>query len=52
MTPLIIAGACFALAAVIFVFADGARRIYAGILFAMLGVVIVANAKRSRRRQQ
>ena len=44
-TPLAVGITCLALAAV-FVFADGARRIYAGVFFAMLGVVMVVNAKR------
>ena len=45
-TPLAVGVTCFALAAAIFVFADGARRIYAGLFFAMLGVVMLLNAKR------
>ncbi|MGD8700042.1 MAG: hypothetical protein PVJ43_12170 [Gemmatimonadales bacterium] len=35
-----------ALAAVIFVFAEGARRIYSGAFFTIIGVVTVLNAKR------
>ncbi len=46
-TPLVVGVSSLALAALIFVFADGARRIYAGIFFTMLGVVIVVNARRS-----
>jgi hypothetical protein len=46
-TPLLIAGAFFALAAVILVFADGARRFYAGGLFVVLGIVTLVNAIRS-----
>jgi len=50
--PLAIAAICFALAALIFVFAKEARRIYAAIFFAMLGVVTVVSAKRGTQRQQ
>ncbi len=46
-TQLYIGVICLALAAVIFVFADGARRIYAGVFFALLGVVTLVNAKRT-----
>ena len=45
--PLAISIICLALAAVIFVFADGARRIYAGLFFAMLGIVTLVSAKRA-----
>jgi len=45
-TQLAIAIVCLALAAVIFVFADGARRVYAGGLFLVLGIVTLVNAKR------
>ncbi len=45
--PLAIAVVCLALAAVIFVFADGARRIYAGLFFAILGIVTLVNAMRA-----
>ena len=46
-TQTIIGGICLVLAAVIFVFAEGARRIYAGSFFALLGVVTLVNARRS-----
>jgi len=46
-TPFAVGTICFALAAAILLFADGARRIYAGIFFAMLGVVMFVNAKRA-----
>lgn len=36
----------FFIAAVIFLFADGLRRWYSGIFFVMMGVVLIANAKR------
>ena len=49
---LAVAVICFALAAVILVFADGFRRVYAGAFFVMLGVVTVLSAKRSARKQQ
>jgi hypothetical protein len=44
-----VAVACFALAAVILVFADGARRIYAGGFFVVLGIVMLVNARRRGR---
>jgi hypothetical protein len=41
---------CLAVAVVIFVYADGARRIYSGGLFAVLGVVnVIAAMKGSAR---
>lgn len=46
-TQLVIGVICLGLAAVIFVLAEGARRIYAGSFFALLGVVMLVNAKRS-----
>jgi hypothetical protein len=51
-TSLVVAVICFALAALIFVFADGARRVYAGAFFVMLGLVTVVNAKRRTQKQQ
>ena len=39
---------CLALAAVIFIFADGHRRLYSGGFFAILGVVLLLNARRCR----
>ena len=41
----------FALAVSIFVFASGARRIYSGLLFAIIGIVIIANAKRGEKKE-
>jgi hypothetical protein len=38
--------ACFVLAVVIFVFASGARRIYSGGFFALLGIVNVVAARK------
>jgi hypothetical protein len=35
---------CFVIAVVIFVFAEGYRRLYSGGFFALLGVVLMANA--------
>ena len=37
------------LALIILVFADGLRRWYSGIFFAIIGTVILVNALRSRR---
>ena len=39
---------CFVLALIILVFADGLRRWYSGIFFAIIGTVILVNALRSR----
>jgi hypothetical protein len=50
-TPLVIAALCIVLAVLIFVFAEGARRLYAGAFFAVLGVVVAMNAKSSAKRQ-
>jgi cell division protein FtsW (lipid II flippase) len=40
--------ACFVLAILIFIFADGYRRLYSGIFFVVIGAVLLANAWRSR----
>lgn len=40
---------CIVLAIVIFIFSDGLRRWYSGIFFALLGTVMLVNAKRWRR---
>jgi hypothetical protein len=45
---LVVGIACFLVAATIFVFADGPRRIYSGVLFIVLGVVSVAGVRRGR----
>lgn len=37
---------CLALAVVIFIFAEGNRRFYSGIFFALLGVILAMNARR------
>jgi len=37
---------CFALTVIIFVFADGPRRWYSGIFFAMIGLVMLINNRR------
>lgn len=47
-TQLVIGVICLALAAVIFVFAEGARRIYSGAFFTVIGVVMLLNAKWGR----
>ena len=39
-----------ALAVIIFLFADGARRWYSSAFFVVLGVVMLASAKRGRNR--
>ena len=43
-----VAIACFALAIVIFVFASGARRIYSGGFFTVVGAVNVAVAMKKK----
>jgi hypothetical protein len=40
---------CLVLAIFIFVFADGLRRWYSGIFFALIGTVMLVNASRWRR---
>ncbi len=40
---------CVVLAVIVFVFADGLRRWYSGIFFAIMGTVMLANAIRWRR---
>lgn len=44
--PLLVAGACFVLAVVMLVFAEGARRIYTTALFVGLGIGALLNGKR------
>lgn len=43
---------CLVLAAVILLIADGPRRWYSGLFFALLGVVALTNAIRLRRTAQ
>ena len=45
ITTLVLGIACLVLAVVILVFADGARRWYSGAFFAVLGVVLLLNAR-------
>ena len=40
---------CIVLALIVFVFADGLRRWYSGVFFAIIGVVMLLNALRWRR---
>jgi hypothetical protein len=47
--PLILATGSFLLAAVILVVADGARSLYSGAFFAVLGAVLLARARRGGR---
>jgi len=44
--PLVLAMASFVLSLVIFIFAEGARSIYSGAFFALIGVVLLLNARR------
>jgi hypothetical protein len=44
--PLIVGMVFLALAAVVFIFAGGLRRVYSGILFTLIGVLSVVNAMR------
>ena len=39
---------CVVLAVIVFVFADGLRRYYSGIFFAIMGTVMLVNALRWR----
>ena len=47
---LILALLSFALAVIIFLFADGARRWYSSAFFVVLGLVVLASIKRGRNR--
>jgi hypothetical protein len=40
---------CIILAVIVFVFADGLRRWYSGVFFAMMGALLLTNAVRWRR---
>jgi hypothetical protein len=40
---------CIVLAVIVFVFADGLRRWYSGIFFALIGTVMLANVLRWKR---
>jgi len=51
-TQLAIGVICLVLAAVIFVFAEGARRIYSGGFFTVIGVVMLLNARWGRSRKR
>lgn len=48
--PLALAIGSFLLALIIFASAGGARSIYSGLLFVVLGVVLLVNARRSEKR--
>ena len=37
---------CFVAAVAIFLFASGARRLYSGVFFVILGVTMIVNARR------
>lgn len=43
-------GACLALAVFIFLFAEDNRRIYSGVFFTILGIALLANARRRNAR--
>lgn len=45
--PLALAVVSFLLALVIFAFAGGARAIYSGLFFIVIGVVLLMNARRN-----
>lgn len=49
---LILAFACFLLSLVIFMLAEGARAIYSGGFFAVLGFVLLWNARRAPRESE
>jgi hypothetical protein len=44
--PLALAIACLVIAVLVFLLADGARAIYSGVFFVMLGVVALLSARR------
>lgn len=47
--PLVLAILSFLGAIIVFVFVDGARSIYSGVFFAVIGVVFLVNARRERK---
>lgn len=47
---IVIALLCFLLAVTIFIFAEGARAIYSGVFFAILGAVVTWTALRNAKR--
>ena len=47
--PLVLAILSFLVAIIVFIFVDGARSIYRGVFFAVIGVVLLVNARRSER---
>ena len=42
----------FILAIIIFIIASGARRIYSGLFFTLLGIAIIVNAKRLQNKEK
>lgn len=50
MTGLWLGILCIGLAIVVFVFAEGHRRWYSGLFFAIVGIVMLVNAFRGRRK--
>jgi len=50
-TPLFLGIISFVLAVVIFLFGKGARRMYSGIFFVIIGVAIMANARRGAQKR-
>ena len=48
--PLVLAVVSFLLAVIVFVFAEGARSVYSGLFFVVLGVVSLVNARRRERK--
>jgi hypothetical protein len=46
--PLILAFVSFIVAIIVLVFADGARSIYSGLFFVLIGVVLLLNARKSQ----
>lgn len=44
--PLVAGIACFVIALITFIFASGLRRVYSGLFFVMIGVVMIRNARR------
>ena len=46
--PLILAIVSFILAIAVFIYAGGARSIYSGLFFVVMGVVLLANARRRK----
>ena len=46
--PFVLAIASFILAIVVFIYGGGARSIYGGVFFVLIGIVLLTNARRKK----